>query len=111
MKSEKTLQQRCLKLLNTWEGSGKAVIGVRTNAGKVKNTAGRWIELCPKGWPDITACIDGRFTGFELKTGKGRQSQDQKRMAVRITLAHGDYVVIRDEKELNRYLRERLGEI
>lgn len=111
MKSEQTLQKICLKLLKTWECSGKPVIGVRTNAGKVKNTAGRWIELCPKGWPDITACIDGKFTAFELKTKNGRQSQEQKKMAVRITFAHGDYVVIRDEKELNRYLKDRLGEI
>ncbi len=108
---ESGLQEQCLKLLKTWEAMGKSVIATRTNAGKVHTIQGRWIELCPKGWPDITACINGHFVGFELKTDKGRQSDVQKKMAVRIAQARGTYLVIRDVKELNRFLKSECGEI
>lgn len=63
------------------------------------------MRLCDKGWPDITACIDGRFVGIECKTPSGRQSKPQGQMQKSIEDAGGAYIIVRSDRDLNRYLR------
>lgn len=134
--SETTIQGRCLRLLETWEGKGKPVTAARTNAGMVRvielktvirilkmcvsikdavsilKRESRYIHLAPEGWPDITACIKGgRFVGFEVKTPDGVQSPGQVKKQAKIEEIGGIYVQIRGEKELNAYLKSELGDI
>ena len=54
-----------------------------------------------KGVPDILAVINGKFTGFEIKTPKGRQSADQKLFQQRLERNGGDYYLIRDVSDLD----------
>ena len=51
------------------------------------------------GAPDITACVDGRFVGIELKSGVGRLIQSQECERERIENADGGYVVARTLRE------------
>lgn len=110
--SESEIQTQCLNLLGVWQRKGFRVSYTRTNAGKAKGFGGHIIHLCDKGWPDITACIDGRFVGIECKAGKnGRPSTSQKKKRKEIEAAGGVYLLIRDPKELNGYLRSIFGDM
>lgn len=42
-----------------------------------------------KGAPDLIACINGRFVGFELKVGANNMQDDQKIHALRIKRSKG----------------------
>ena len=57
-----------------------------------------------KGVPDILAVMGGQFTGFEIKTPKGRQSADQKLFEQRCVRNGGAYHLIRDVKDLDAIL-------
>ena len=47
------------------------------------------------GIPDIIACIDGRFFGFEVKTPKGKPTKLQEAVIRRIRTAGGTAAVVR----------------
>lgn len=55
-----------------------------------------------KGVPDILAVINGIFTGFEIKTPRGKQSVDQVLFEKRCKRHGGAYHVIRDVKDLDK---------
>ena len=57
-----------------------------------------------RGTPDIIAVIDGVFTGFEVKTAKGRQSPDQVLFEKRLTNAGGRYFVVRSVSDVKTLL-------
>ena len=59
-----------------------------------------------RGTPDIIAVIDGVFTGFEVKTAKGRQSPDQVLFERRCKLHGGRYYVVRSVDEVKKILAE-----
>lgn len=46
-----------------------------------------------KGFPDIVACIHGRFVCFELKVKRNKQQPDQVIWQKRIERSGGDYFV------------------
>jgi len=46
--------------------------------------------LLERGWPDVTMCIHGKVLFLELKTGKGKLSEDQVRIKLQF-LALGQH--------------------
>ena len=52
------------------------------------------------GVPDIIAIIDGQFTGFEVKTPRGKQSADQVLFERRCKRAGGAYFVVRSVEDV-----------
>lgn len=52
------------------------------------------------GIPDIIACIDGRFYGFEVKTEIGKPTKLQEATIRKITAAGGTAVVVRSVEEV-----------
>lgn len=51
------------------------------------------------GAPDITACVDGRYTAVELKGKHGKQILSQDQEQERTENASGTYVVVRTLRE------------
>ena len=49
-----------------------------------------------KGTADIIACIDEKFVSIEIKTGRDKQSPEQKRTQDDVDRAGGQYWIIRD---------------
>lgn len=49
-----------------------------------------------KGSADISAVIQGRAYSFEIKYGKDRQSDDQKKYQQSVTAAGGVYLIVRN---------------
>jgi Holliday junction resolvase len=56
------------------------------------------------GVPDIIACIDGKFYGFEVKTEKGQPTELQKATIRKIIKAGGVAVVVRSVDEVKAVL-------
>ncbi|MCM1530391.1 MAG: VRR-NUC domain-containing protein [Alistipes sp.] len=56
------------------------------------------------GIPDIIACIDGRFYGFEVKTETGKTTALQEATIRKIRAAGGIAVVVRSVDEVRRIL-------
>ena len=52
------------------------------------------------GIPDIIACIDGRFFGFEVKNESGKPTRLQKAMIQKILSAGGIAAVVRSVEEV-----------
>lgn len=52
------------------------------------------------GIPDIIACIDGRFYGFEVKTDKGKPTKLQEATIRKILAAGGTSLVVRSVAEV-----------
>ena len=52
------------------------------------------------GIPDIIACIDGHFFGFEVKTDVGRSTKLQEAVIQKILAAGGTAVVVRSADEV-----------
>jgi len=48
-----------------------------------------------KGTEDVICCIRGRYVGIEVKAGKDRQSEDQKRRQFEVERAGGIYFIAR----------------
>lgn len=58
-----------------------------------------------KGVPDILAVINGRFTGIEVKTPRGRQSADQVLFQQRCERHGGKYYIVRSKEDVEQLLR------
>ena len=56
------------------------------------------------GIPDIIACVDGRFFGFEVKTVDGKPTKLQKATIRRIRASGGTAAVVRSVEEVRRIL-------
>lgn len=52
------------------------------------------------GIPDIIACVDGRFYGFEVKTATGRPTALQEATIRKILAAGGTAVIVRSVDEV-----------
>lgn len=59
------------------------------------------------GFPDIVACINGRFVGIEIKAGKDRQRQAQYETQIAITEAKGIYFLCRNFQSFFDYVEAR----
>lgn len=58
------------------------------------------------GIPDIIACINGDFYGFEVKTPVGKPTELQKAAIRKIEAAGGVAVVVRSVEDVQVVLRE-----
>jgi hypothetical protein len=67
----------------------------RNNSGAFKTQHGSFIRFGASGAPDIVGCVDGKFVGLEVKTAKGRLSDDQQSFATALERAGGAYHVVR----------------
>ena len=67
---------------------------------------GRYDCTSEKGLPDIIVIYKGRFVGFEVKNGSGRQRQTQLRAEAKIKQAGGFYFVVRSVEDVKRNLNE-----
>lgn len=56
------------------------------------------------GIPDIIACIDGRFYGFEVKTERGKPTKLQEAAIRKILAAGGTALVVRSVDEVRAAL-------
>ena len=56
------------------------------------------------GIPDIIACVDGRFYGFEVKTATGKPTALQEATIQKILAAGGTAVVVRSVDEVRSIL-------
>ena len=56
------------------------------------------------GIPDIIACVDGRFFGFEVKTVDGKPTKLQEATICRIRASGGTAAVVRSVEEVRRIL-------
>lgn len=56
------------------------------------------------GIPDIIACIDGKFYGFEVKTDIGKPTKLQESTMRKINKAGGTAVVVRSVDEVKSIL-------
>lgn len=52
------------------------------------------------GWPDITACLNGRFWGIEVKSKKGRLRPAQKEVLKMLEEANGIITIARSLDDL-----------
>lgn len=64
---ESILQGKIEAWAKTW---GKPILSFRQSKAAKR--------LLPAGWPDVTLILPGRVLFMELKSGKGRLSQEQK---------------------------------
>ena len=56
------------------------------------------------GIPDIIACINGKFYGFEVKTDKGQPTELQKATIRKIIKAGGTALVVRSVDDVKSVL-------
>ena len=56
------------------------------------------------GIPDIIACVDGQFFGFEVKTVDGKPTKLQEAAIRRIQASGGTAAVVRSVEEVRRVL-------
>lgn len=56
------------------------------------------------GIPDIIACVDGRFYGFEVKTETGKLTKLQEATIRKINEAGGSAAVVRSVDDVRRIL-------
>lgn len=59
------------------------------------------------GIPDIIACINGRFYGFEVKTERGKPTRLQEATIRKILAAGGTAMVVRSVEEVRIVINER----
>jgi len=77
----------------------------RSGAGNVQTMQGRRFKTGKKGCPDITALVDSKFLGLEIKTKTGRQSPNQKIAQAEIEAAGGEYYLVRSLGDIKAILK------
>ena len=83
-----------------WHGYPAA----RTQAGAIETASGHYARQAPEGWPDITACVDGRFVAIECKAPRGRLRPSQVEMRARLEAAGALYIVARSVEDVEAAL-------
>lgn len=67
----------------------------RNNSGAFKTERGGFYRVGTPGAPDIIGCVDGKFVGLEVKTAKGKLSDEQELFAHSLGAINGQYHVVR----------------
>lgn len=71
-------------------------------SGRVLN--GKYIPGTTKnGTPDIIGCIKGKFVGIEIKIGRDKQSEAQRKVEADIQRAKGLYIIVHNLDEWFNY--------
>lgn len=107
MKSEQRIQQEIMLAL-----SKNDCIIFRSNAGKIQTKQGRWIQLAPRGWPDITGFYKptGQAVLIEVKTPTGKLRDDQVNFAKIVEDLPVIYGVARSAEDAIEILKEKAVE-
>ncbi len=100
---ENLLVKACLDYIGNLEKKGLPIMATRTNSGKIFTKAGYAVQLCRRGYPDITMLLNGKFYGLECKTGH-IQTPEQVSLQLLIERAGGVYVIIRKIGELKELI-------
>jgi len=100
---ETAIQRAIITLLQYLENSGKLYF-FRSGAGAVRTEKGSYFKTGKPGCPDISVCMDGRYIGLEVKTKKGRQTDNQKEAQQRIEKAGGEYHIVRSVREVENII-------
>jgi len=67
----------------------------RNNSGAFKTERGGFYRVGTPGAPDIIGCVAGKFVGLEVKTAKGKLSDEQEAFAHLLRANSGQYHVVR----------------
>lgn len=78
----------------------KGVFHYRNNSGATKTPHGSFVRFGAVGSPDIVAVCSGRYVGIECKTGKGKQTDNQKSFQEALERAGGMYLLVRSLDDL-----------
>lgn len=98
-KEEKTIQNAVEQYLSL-----KKIFYWKNNSGALPTASGGFIRFGAVGSPDICVVHDGTFIGLEIKTAKGKQSDNQKDFQARLEKAGGFYYLIRSVDEAMKLL-------
>lgn len=73
----------------------------------MKNAKGkaRFVRSAPTGFPDIVACIRGRFVAIEVKGPEGKQSEGQAEFQSECERAGGVYWLVKSSECLDELIR------
>lgn len=93
---ESEIQRQCLVALS----KVKNIYYFRAGSGAIKTQYGGYFKTGKKGCPDVVGCYKGYFVGWELKTDKGKQSDEQEATEKLIKSIYGFYFVIRSVEDL-----------
>lgn len=75
-----------------------------TSAGRYLVNEKKWIpSTTKKGYPDITAIVNGRSVHVEVKVGKDRMSEDQMKVKDEIEKAGGLYFIAKTFDEFIKW--------
>lgn len=108
--SEKTIENQCLAWLKANQVFGFKVRSTGTFDPKTKRFRARSMWFRP-GCPDIVCCYKGRFVGLEVKTPKGRVSEDQLSFHKDIVANGGAVYVVRSVDELDQIFNSLDGNL
>lgn len=66
----------------------------RNNIGAFKTERGGFYRVGTPGAPDVIECVDGRFAGLEVKTTKGKLSDEQETFAYLLRAINAQYQTV-----------------
>ena len=70
--------------------------------GRKRQMKGKWLPGLNTGLPDLFTIVDGLFVGIEVKIGRDKQSDVQKKMQRKIEASGGVYLIIKTYAEFER---------
>lgn len=110
--TEAAVQRYVIDRLTLLERTGK-VYFFRNNSftGKLMRYNGSegFVKNGKPGMPDIVALIAGKFVGIELKSDKGRQSEEQKIAQKHIEKLGGLYLLVNSPEAFETCIQQLKG--
>lgn len=101
--TETQIQSSIIDYLQVLENQGKLFLHRVNNMG-VYDPKRKAYRVFPKGakkgFPDIICLKDGLLIGLEVKTGEGKQSNNQKEVEKKLKKHGADYYVVRSLDEV-----------
>ncbi len=106
---ESEIQSLIIDYLKIKENQGKLFFQ-RTNNNPIYDPVGKRFRSLAKGqkkgFPDILVLIQGKCIGLEIKTDKGRQSEEQKIIQKQFEQHGSKYYVVRNIEDVKKALEE-----
>jgi len=99
---ESEIQKSILEYL----GYQKKIYFFRAGSGAIRTEQGGYFKTGKKGCPDIIVCKSGKFIGLEVKTEKGRQSENQKQAEQEIIKAGGEYYIVKSIDDVQKIITD-----
>lgn len=89
----------------------RRIFHYRQNTGGWKNEQGHFYRFGSKGSPDIVCIIQGRYVGLEVKTPKGKLSDDQVAFHQNAMAAGGIVFTVRSLDEAIEAVEDALARL